>query len=489
MRSSSRLPRLFLSVSLGLLLAGASVSAQRADIEVPSADRLFPLDDTAIERQGAPVVTSYADVVDTASEAVVSVYTSRIVSVMRGGMNPREEMLRRFFGMPTPPRERGAPETEERRVPNGFGSGVIVSPDGYILTNNHVVTDDRGTEADEIIVRLNEEEYDAVLVGRDARTDIAVLKIEVDDPLPALTMADSKNLRVGDLVFAIGNPLRVGKTVTMGIVSAMGRTVGLLGNDGYEAFIQTDASINPGNSGGALVDASGRLVGINTAILSGSGGNIGIGFAVPTALAHNVLVNLVERGTVPRGFLGVSISDLDLDMAEAFQLPSADGALIENVSAGSPADRAGLTRGDVIVTVGGQPIASVTELRLTISQMVPGTETEIGYYRDGERKTVAVELGSLDEPAAVLEGVLLSELTPQLREETNIPEEIEGVIVTDVDVASPFARTLVEGMVLVEVNGEQVRTVDEVGSALRSGVNRLWVYARGSTGYVALRVP
>ena len=233
---------------------------------------------------------------------MVSVYASRIVRVMRERqVDPLEEMLRRFYGVPVPRDRQDNGEREgngqERKLPYGMGSGVIISSDGYILTNRHVVTDERGDDVDEIRVSLSEEkELLAEIVGSDKRTDIAVLKVDAED-LPFINMANSDNLRVGDILFAIGNPLRVGTTVTQGIVSATGRTeLGILGmgSQGYENFIQTDASINPGNSGGALVDAEGRLVGINTAIYSRTGGNIGIGFAIPTNLARSVLVKLLE---------------------------------------------------------------------------------------------------------------------------------------------------------------------------------------------------
>jgi serine protease Do/serine protease DegQ len=458
----------------------------------------FPLDSTPVGDGSTPNLSSYADVLDPARSAVVSVTTASIVETMRGrGSNPMEEFLRRYYGLPESPRER-QPEGErfEQRVPNGLGSGVIISGDGYILTNNHVISDSSGEPADEITVRLDDgREVDAVLVGRDERTDVALLKIEETD-LPYITMADSSNLRVGDIVFAIGNPLGVGQTSTMGIVSATGRTnLGLLGNQGYENFIQTDAAINRGNSGGALVDARGRLVGINTAIFSQTGGNIGIGFAIPSRLARTVIHELIDSGRVRRGYLGVSISDLNQDMAEAFGLESPSGALIESVQDGTPAARAGIERGDIITLIEGEEVESVADLRLKIASIRPGTDVAVSILRDGEVEELTVTLGSLDDPLAVvtgedspLEGVGLEPITPASRSEWNVEEE-SGVIVTDVNPRSAYAQILASGMVILEVNDVQVSTVGELNQNLRPGrVNKLWVSFRGNRGYLALRL-
>ena len=295
----------------------------------------FPISDTPVDRSNLGAIVSFSDVLENVNPAVVGVYPSRIVRVSDRRSNPYDELLRRYFGFPIPEDQGGV--AEERKLPQGIGSGVIISDDGYILTNFHVVTDERGAQADEILVKLTDDrEFTAEVVGSDQRTDVAVLKIDAEN-LPSLEMADSDKLRVGDIVFAVGNPLGVGLTVTMGIVSATGRSdLHLLGREGYENFIQTDASINPGNSGGPLVDAVGRLVGINTAIISRTGGNIGIGFAIPITLARNVLLNLIESGTVKRGFLGVNIRNLDPDMAEAFGLEDTEGALIEDAKDGPP---------------------------------------------------------------------------------------------------------------------------------------------------------
>lgn len=461
------------------------------------AEEPFAFDTTPVDDGTAPHLASYADVLEPARAAVVSVTTASIVEIMRNpNRSPMEEFLRRYYGLPEQRGERTPPETEERRVPNGLGSGVIISADGYILTNNHVISDQSGDPADEITVHLNDgSEIEATLVGRDERTDIALLKIDQED-LPTLRMADSDNLQVGDIVFAIGNPLGVGQTSTMGIVSATERTnLGLLGNQGYENFIQTDAAINRGNSGGALVDAKGRLVGINTAIFSRSGGNIGIGFAVPSRLARTVVLELIETGRVRRGYLGVSISDLSADMAEAFNLDNTRGALIETVQEGTPADRAGLRRGDVIRTLDGESIENVADLRLTVASMRPGTEVKVGVSRNGDERDFTVILGSLDDPTAIvsgedspLDGIGLEPVTPEAQEEWDL-EVDNGVLVTDVSARSPHAQVLARGMVILEVNDQPVNTVGQLAEALRQGaVNKLWINFRGNRGFVALRV-
>jgi S1-C subfamily serine protease len=319
--------------------------------------------------------------------------------------------------------------------------------------------------------------------------------VEQED-LPFITMADSDNLRVGDVVFAIGNPLGVGQTSTMGIVSATKRSnLGLLGNQGYENFIQTDAAINRGNSGGALVDARGRLVGINTAIFSQTGGNIGIGFAIPSRLARTVVLELIDTGKVRRGYLGVSISDLNPDMAEAFGLEGTKGALVENIQDETPAARAGMKRGDIIRKIDNYEVESVADLRLKVASMRPGSEVQVTILRDGEELILPTVLGSLDDPTAVvtsedspLEGIGLVPVTPETKSEWELDVD-SGVVVTEVDARSPHAQLLAPGMVILEVNGTPVSTIGQLSESLVSGrANRLWVSYRGNRGFLALRV-
>jgi serine protease Do/serine protease DegQ len=486
----------FIQRGIGLCLMLMAATACQGQ----SSEEAFSFDTSPVEEASAPVITSYADVLEPARSAVVSVTTASIVEIMRNrGRNPMEEFLRRYYGLPDAPRERRQQDEEplERRIPNGLGSGVIISQDGYILTNNHVVSDNSGDPADEITVHLDDgSQVEAVLVGRDERTDVALLKIEREG-LPFIRMADSDNLRVGDVVFAIGNPLGVGQTSTMGIVSATKRTnLGLLGNQGYENFIQTDAAINRGNSGGALVDAKGRLVGINTAIYSQTGGNIGIGFAIPTRLARTVVLELIDTGRVRRGYLGVSISDMNPDLAEAFGLEMASGALVEAVQDDTPAAKAGIERGDVIIRISGEEIESVADLRLRIAAVRPGTDVDITVLREGEEKVITVTLGSLDDPTAVvtgedspLEGIGLEPVSPAAKEQWNL-EVDDGVLVTEVNPRSPYAQVLAPGMVILEVNDGEVNSIGQLTDQLRAGrVNKLWVSYRGNTGYLALRVP
>lgn len=477
---------------LGALLATA-VSCTKGE---PS----FPVDSTPVEGSRPGIVSSYADVLEPARAAVVSVTTENIVKSYRnrGGQgSPFEDLLRRFYGIPSPEVPQDRQEPEERRVPNGLGSGVIISADGYILTNNHVVSTENGDPADAIEVRLaDDREYKAELIGRDPQSDIAVIKIEGAD-LPHVVIADSENLRVGDIVFAVGNPLGIGPTTTMGVVSAVGRAIGILGNDGYENFIQTDAAINRGNSGGALLDAAGRLVGINSAIVSPVGANIGLGFAIPTSLAVEIATELVAHGEIQRGFLGIQISDLDQDMAESFGLKSTKGVLIEDVHEGLPADEAGLERGDVIVEVNGKPVKGVSDLRIRIAAIAPGSSAEIVAIRDGERKTFDVTVTSADNANVVgadgsgtlFEGVEVAPVTPEVRDEWDL-EGVDGLIVTEVDPRSEYSRAIRVGMVILEINGRRVNSLSEARERLRSDrANRLWIWYRGRSGYIAVRVP
>jgi len=422
---------------------------------------------------------------------VVTVFSTKVVEEqMRRHPFADDPFFRRFFGLPEEG-ERGQPRYRRQ---HGLGSGVIVSRDGYILTNNHVIEG-----ADEVRVSLGDRrEFEAEIVGSDPKTDIAVLKID-EDELPRVTLADSDNIRVGDIVFALGNPLNVGQTVTMGIVSATGRTtIGLLGEDSYENFIQTDAAINQGNSGGPLVDAKGRVIGINTAILSArTGGNIGIGFAIPVNMAANVMQSLITYGEVARGFLGVSIQDLTPDLAEEFGIEPGEGALIAEVLPDNPGARAGLQQGDVIVEVNGRPIQSASGLRLMISQTPPGTTVEMVYYRDGERREVAVELGHLDgrtaeaDPARpgddeLLEGIKVSEINDEIRDDFNLSERVNGLIVIESDSASRYAESFRVGTVITEINQRPVTSLDEAREALRTGRNVFLVHQQGVFRYLTV---
>ena len=444
----------------------------------PKPDLKF--DGSAIGEGGGRQLTSYADVIEPVQKAVVSVYSTKIVRE-RLRIDP---FFRQLFG------DNGAMPEREREE-KGLGSGVIVSSSGYILTNNHVVAG-----ADELKVLLTDgREFVAKVIGTDEKTDVAVIKIAAEN-LPVATVADSDKLRVGDIVFAVGNPLGVGQTVTMGIVSALGRTnVGILSNDqigGYENFIQTDAAINQGNSGGALVDAKGRLIGLNSAILSASGGNIGIGFAVPTNLAVSILYSLVSTGKVQRGYLGVGGQNLDAKLAESLGLEhDIKGVLITEVVKDSPAAKAGLKRNDVILKVGNRPVDSQLSFRFNVAQIVPGTEVNVLVWRDGKEKTLKVKVGSLDERAdgELIPGVTIRTLDEELRTQFKLDRRVEGgVVVTAVDENSPFANILVPGLVIVEINRRSVSDGASAAAALKPGLNALLVQYRGVLRYLTINL-
>src|SRR2546422_1130222 len=334
------------------------------------------------------VITTFAPIVEKVAPSVVTVFTTQTVSRGASAFPFSDDALRQFFGGP-------APQKQGKQTLQGLGSGVIVSPDGYILTANHVVSG-----AEEIMVGLGTElrKYKAKKVGTDPGTDVALLKID-EKNLPAIAFADSEKARAGDIVLAIGNPFGLRQTVTMGIISAVGR--GAIGIVDYENFIQTDAAINMGNSGGALVDTQGRLLGINTAIFSRSGGNQGVGFAIPANLARDVMQSLRERGRVVRGYIGASGQTLTPELAETMKLKGQPtGALVGEVAPKTPSEKAGMKTGDVITAVNGKKISDARELRLMIGSMAPGTKVAIELNREGQNKTLNVELGEMPAGAA-----------------------------------------------------------------------------------------
>jgi serine protease Do/serine protease DegQ len=429
-------------------------------------------DFSALNDGKAAPISSYADIVEPVQREVVSIESSKIVHE-RIQANP---LLRQFFG--------DIPDQDHESKEMGLGSGVIVSSDGYILTNNHVVEN-----ADELTVELSDgHKYTAKVVGADPKTDIAVIKIEAAG-LSAVTFADSDKIRVGDVVFAVGNPLGVGETVTMGIVSAKSRNVHILDDvAGYEDFIQTDAAINMGNSGGALLDAKGRLIGINSAIVSPSRGNIGIGFAVPVDLAASVMKSLIETGTVARGFLGVGAIPVTADVATEVGLPKdTQGLIVIETVADSPAEKVGIKRRDVILRVNGKPIESSDELRLTISQLPPGSQVALDISRDGKPMTVQVTLSQFAEkPNEILDGVEVGKLTDDVRRRLGIDSRTSGLIVTAVDDKSDYAEDLPVGAVIVEINRNPIEDIASAKAALHSGRNLLLVYTQGYAKYVVV---
>jgi len=463
------------TVAAILALPLRAKEAEPAKTKMPELRR----DSSPVEGAGAPVVSSYAPVLDQVRPAVVSIYSTKVVR------QRIPDYYRQLFG--------NIPDRERRL--SGLGSGVIVSADGYILTNNHVVE-----EADELEVQLGDERrFPAKLIGTDPKTDIAVIKIEATG-LDHVILADSDKLRVGDVVFALGNPLNIGQTVTMGIVSATGRkNVNLLTDrepGAYEDFIQTDAAINFGNSGGALVDAKGRLVGVNSGIATNNQGNIGIGFAVPINLASSVMRSLIETGTVVRGYLGVSTEQLTPDLAESFNLPrETKGVIVMDLSPeDGPAAKAGIQREDIITEVDGKPVTSREDLRLMIAQTAPGTAVEVKYLRNGKPGKLSATLGTLEDESApageLIPGISVGPMTTDLRSQYRIDPRVDGLVITAVNPSSRYAGIFPEGGVIEQINGAPVTDLASAKRAIVPGSrNRAMLNYRGLRRYVLFQAP
>jgi serine protease Do len=442
-----------------------------------------------------PSKSSYAPLVKEVLPSVVNISSSKVVHNRMSseeGM-PMDPFFRQFFGkdgnegggrfnMPRDSREKA------------LGSGIIVSPEGYILTNNHVVdgaTDVRITLSDK-------REFKARIVGADPKTDVAVLKIDAKNLAP-ITIGDSSKVQVGDVALAIGNPFGVGQTVTKGIISATGR--GGLGIEDYEDFLQTDAPINPGNSGGALINDRGELVGINTAIIShGSGGSQGIGFAVPANLARNVMDQVLKNGHVTRAYLGIYPQDVTPAMAKAFGKKDSQGIVVGDVSVNSPAQKAGIQRGDIILQINDKPVSDSNQLRMSVSMMQPGTELQLKILRNGTERDETVKLAEMPTESAkvesidqeggskALEGVEVTNLNAGIAKELGISSATKGVVVTDIDPASKMADSgLQKGDLIQEVNHQPVGNVSEFQSALRKAGSDplLLVNREGRTLFIA----
>ena len=481
-----------LGLTGGLVLAGAVFAlAQPSKTKTSPTDLNVPVDQTAVPRDGLPR-GSFAPIVDKVAPAVVKI---EITAVTRNtAMNGLPDSLRQFFGNQfggmLPPQSMGP------RVEHGLGSGVVITKDGYILTNNHVVDG-----AKEVKVTLTDgREFTAKVIGRDPKTDIAVVKIDADS-LPVVPLADSSNVKVGDVVLAVGNPFGVGQTVTEGIVSAKNR--GNMGIEDYEDFIQTDAAINPGNSGGALVDIDGRLIGINTAILSDSGGSQGVGFAVPSDLARTVMESLVKNGHVTRGYLGVMIQNVTPALAQEFNLKAPTGALIGDVVANGPADQAGLKDGDVVTEFNGQKITDSRQLQLAVAETSPGSKATVKILRDGDSKTLEVTVKQLPGTGSVadagsqngndtgtLNGVGVGDLDPKTREQFHIPDTVHGAVVTQVEPGSAAAEAgLKTGDVIESINRHPVKNADDaiqLTSNTTSKRTLVRVWDNGGSRYVVV---
>ena len=497
-RSSSAARRICLT-ALAVVLGAAGLAYAAAPASAPSAKIEIKRDAAVVDRTKSEP-SSYSPMVKRVAPSVVKITTetrARRVSRMGPGQefpgfdNP---MFREFFGgripeMPAPPQ-------------GGLGSGVIISADGYIATNNHVIQG-----ADRVTVTLDDgRELAAKVVGRDPQTDIAVIKVEATG-LPAIAFADSGKTEVGDRAIAIGNPFGIGETVTTGIISAKGRRPGL--GLAYEDFIQTDAAINPGNSGGPLVDLDGRLIGINTAILSRSGGFQGVGLAVPSNLVAHVADSLVKRGKVVRGFLGVTAQDITPSLAEGLGVAPRAGALVADVQPGSPADKAGLASGDVITAVDGQKVEDANRLTFAVGAIPPGTAVELQILRDGKASTLKATTaerprtnrpGRFEEDPSegsihaadegVLNGVAVGDIVRDARRAMNLPSRLVGAVVTEVDPESAAARAGIRaGDVILEINRRPVADAEEAVRLSKEAEGRktlLKLWSRGTTVFVVV---
>lgn len=486
--TSSRRTRTWFGASFTLaaaLAAGAAGYATGRDVPVAA---LHAQEASAPQvPRTLPATASYSPVVDQVAPAVVTVRVEGRVRPTETALPPE---LRDFFGGQLP---RGM---QPRRT-SGLGSGVVLRPDGYIVTNAHVVGD-----AERVQVEFSDRRsLDAEVVGVDEASDLAVLKVEATD-LPTVPLGDSSRVKVGDVVLALGNPLGVGQTVTMGIVSAKSRTTGL-GDGSYQDFIQTDAPINQGNSGGALVSLDGELVGVNSQILSRSGGNIGLGFAIPAEMVRSVTDQLIAHGTVQRSQLGVMVQPLTADLARGLGLDDPRGALVGDVVPDSPAAKAGLQAGDVIVAIDGREVSDANALRNQVASTRPGATVTLGVVRDGKTEQrsaqlVAQEAGkpgrvapsSHDDADDARLGITVTPLTPQIAAQLDLPRSATGLVVTGVDPDGPAARAgLQEGDVISRANGRDVTSVASLKGALseRSGRPSVLVVMReGRSAFVAI---
>jgi Do/DeqQ family serine protease len=472
---------------LGCLFLGAC-QYHPASTNAGAAPRELP---TGSVKSAGPLL-SYADVVDRVAPAVVTIRSSRRVRAPQQFPFLDDPFFRRFFGG-------GFGSGGGSQVQQALGSGVIVRPDGHILTNHHVIDG-----AEEIKVDLsNKRTYSANLVGSDAPSDLAVLKISASN-LPVLQLGDSDGVRVGDVALAVGNPLGVGETVTAGIISAKGRATGL--SDGnFQDFLQTDAPINQGNSGGALVNTHGELVGINSQIISPNGGNIGIGFAIPSNMAKNVMEQLIGKGSVQRGMLGVGIQQVTSELAASLGLKEVRGVAVNSVTPGGPADKAGLKPGDVIIKLNGKAVSDTNVLRNQVAATPPGNDVTLTIVRDGQQQDIRIRLGELSAETARTRqqqgrgqatagqlGITVTQLTPEIARQLGLRDGTAGMVVEEVDPNGPAAQAgIMMGDVIQQVNRQSVRTPEDMRRALQSSSGRpplLLINRSGQTIFVPVPV-
>ncbi|RPI01080.1 MAG: DegQ family serine endoprotease [Calditrichaeota bacterium] len=478
----------FLGIIVGLIISSnldltrKSIAADESDAALTASAQADVWQSPSNELQALNSLSKgFAQIVKVVKPSVVTIKSTQTVHTQV------PEFWQQFFNVP------------EEQIRQGLGSGVIVDRQGYILTNNHVVA-----EADELLVTMGKEAYEAKVIGRDPESDLAVIKIEGED-FPAIKLGNSDDLEVGEWVLAIGNPFSelLDQTVTSGIVSAKGRSGLTRGEISFEDFIQTDAAINPGNSGGALVNLRGELIGINTMIFSSSGGNVGIGFAIPINLAKNVMNQLIDKGKVSRGWLGVYIGNLTEESAEAFNLDKPQGALVNQVTKGGPADDAGMKNGDVILEVDGKQIIDSSSLMNTIAAYAPGTRVSLTIWRDGKEKNVEIKLGERpndlaaqadEETAENSIGLAVENPTRENMNRLRVDYDEEGVLVVGVTPNSPAAR---EGMragdLIKEVNRTSITSVADFNSVIKTvkpGEVVLFRVRRGDNSlFAAIRVP
>ena len=500
-------------ISSALLIGGAAVSlatgwpagAQVAQNEPSRIQAIIP-------KSGAPA--SFADLVEQLQPAVVGIKTRQQVKVDTGGGFPSNPLFNFFFGQQMPQQQ---PRTREAQA---LGSGFLVSADGYIVTNNHVITADGQGVADTLTVTLADKtEYPAKIVGRDEYSDIAVLKITADKPLPFVKFGDSNTARAGDWVIAIGNPFGFSSTVTAGIVSSAHRHAGM---GAYNEYIQTDASINPGNSGGPMFDMTGKVIGINRWIVSPNGsGNIGLGFAIPSEVAQPIVDKLIKGQEIERGYLGAQFQPVDDDMADALGLPHGKGEFAVSVVPNDPAAKAGLKRGDIVTAVSGEDVTQDRTLAGIMAQTPPGTKVTLSIVREGKPMSLSVTIGKRPDEAELDKrinpipqsgsndntpggdgtyyeqsiGLHVIDLTPRIANQLGTSAETTGVVVTDVDDGSDAANNkLGRGMIITSVNYKDVASTEEfhaaVAAAKKAGRDAVLLFVQapsGQSGYLAVR--